>query len=166
MLEPNKLRALPNRSDHNCFGCSASNTSGLQMKFYTDEASVFSWLTLPAHLSGWSNLVHGGVISTILDEIMSWTAICMLNKFILTKSMTVDFMRPVFIGQELRAEGRIAEVRGEREALVSGALYNGQNKLCAKATGKFAVFNPEDVSKLGLLGEQAIRDFQELLGKR
>lgn len=80
--------------------------------------------------------------------------------------MTVDFMKPVFIGQELRAEGRIAELRSEREALVSGALYNGQNKLCAKAAGTFAVFNPEDVSKLGLLGEQAIRDFQELLGKR
>lgn len=166
MLERNKLRALPNRPDHNCFGCSATNASGLQMKFYTDETSVFSWLTLPGHLSGWSNLVHGGVISTILDEIMSWTAICMLNKFILTKSMTVDFMKPVFIGQELRAEGRIAEVRSEREALVGGFLYSGQNKLCAKARGTFAVFNPEDVSKLGLLGEQAIRDFEELLGKR
>ena len=80
MLERTKLRALPNRPDHNCFGCSATNPSGLQMKFYTDEVLVFSWLTLPAHLSGWSNLVHGGVISTILDEIMSWTALCMLNK--------------------------------------------------------------------------------------
>jgi len=101
-----------------------------------------------------------------MDEIMSWTAIHMLKKFILTKSMTVDFMKPVFIGQKLKAEGRVSDTKGKREALMAGFLYDEENKLCAKAMGTFAVFNPEDVSKMGILGEQAIKDFQELIQKK
>ena len=58
---------LPNRRDHNCFGCSPVNASGLQMTFYANETAVFSKVTVPEHLCGWNNLVHGGVLSTILD---------------------------------------------------------------------------------------------------
>ena len=41
---------LPNRETHYCFGCSPANPSGLQMKFYTKDSSVFSRLTVPDHL--------------------------------------------------------------------------------------------------------------------
>ena len=95
MEKNNDPKHLPNRETHNCFGCSPINASGLQMKFSTDESTVFSRLTVPDHLCGWDRLVHGGVISTILDEIMSWTGIYMLKQITMTKSMTVDFIKPV-----------------------------------------------------------------------
>jgi len=64
--------------------------------------SVFSWLKVPDHLFGWDNLVHGGILSTILGEIMSWSALYLLKEMILTKSMTVAFVKPVFEGWSLR----------------------------------------------------------------
>ena len=66
------LKPLRNRRDHHCFACGPQNPHGLKMTFYTDERSVYSWVTVPGHLRGWDNLIHGGVISAILDEIMSW----------------------------------------------------------------------------------------------
>ncbi len=88
---------LPVRDDHNCFACGPANPYGLHMRFSANEDTVVSRLTVPDHLRGWSTMVHGGIISTILDEIMSWAAIHLLKKIIVTRSMTVDFKKPIHI---------------------------------------------------------------------
>ena len=61
-------KRLPNTETHNCFGCSPINPSGLQMKFFTDDKTVFARVTVPDHLCGWNNVIHGGVLTTMLDE--------------------------------------------------------------------------------------------------
>jgi len=144
------LKILPTRENHNCFGCGPTNTSGLQMQFHTDGKALYSWLTVPSHFCGWSNFVHGGVITTILDEVMGWSAIYMLKTLTLTKSITVDFLKPVYIDDELRAEGRISRRDSEREVLMEGLLYNSKDKLCSRAQGTFATFPPDVGAKFGL----------------
>jgi uncharacterized protein (TIGR00369 family) len=144
------LKTLPTRGDHDCFGCSPVNPSGLRMRFHTDGDALYSWLSVPSHLCGWSNFVHGGVITTILDEVMGWSAIYLLKTLTLTKSITVDFLKPVYINDELRAEGRIGRLNSEREVLMEGLLYDSKGKLCSKAQGTFATFPPEVGIKLGL----------------
>jgi uncharacterized protein (TIGR00369 family) len=159
-----ELRELPNRDDHSCFGCSPTNAYGLQMKFFTDDKqSLFSWVRVPEHLCGWDNLVHGGVLSTILDEAMGWTAIHFLKKFALTHSMTVKYLKPVYVGEEIRVEGRVLEVRGEREATAEGCIYKGEDTLCAKSTGSFRLFNAESIVRLGIMKEKALRRFDFLI---
>ena len=39
------------------------------MELYTDEKCVMSQITLPEHFSGWGRVVHGGILSTLLDDI-------------------------------------------------------------------------------------------------
>jgi acyl-coenzyme A thioesterase PaaI-like protein len=51
------------------------------------------FLTVPEHLCGWSKMVHGGVVTTILDEIMSWSALYLLKKVIVTRTMTIEFIK-------------------------------------------------------------------------
>jgi uncharacterized protein (TIGR00369 family) len=157
------IKQLPNRDDHKCFGCGPANTSGLQMKFFTDEKSVFSWLKVPDHLVGWDNLIHGGVLSTILDEIMSWSAIYLLKKLILTKSMTIDFIKPVFEGMELKAEGSIFEKRNNKEAVMQGAIYNADGVLCTKSKGILALIEPKVARRLKLMSAEALKDFEPIL---
>ncbi len=83
--------ALPAGENSNYFGCSLKNESGLHMKFYSTEKreSVISWLTVPDHLCGWSNLVHGGIISTMLDEVMGRAGLGILKKLVVSKSTTI-----------------------------------------------------------------------------
>ena len=50
---------------------------------------------------------HGGIIATILDEVMSWTAIHLIKSIIVTRTMTVEFLKPVFIGRQLTADARV-----------------------------------------------------------
>ncbi len=157
------LRALKNRGKHDCFGCSPTNTYGLQMKFFSDDEALFSWVTVPSHLCGWDNLVHGGVLATILDEIMGWTAIHFLKKFALTHAMTTEFHKHVHVGEEIRVEGRVLEAGGRRKATVEGHLYKGENTLCAKSVGTFRLFTAEAIVRLGVMEAEAIKNFDFLI---
>ncbi len=163
MKRNENLRELANGDGHNCFGCSPSNPYGLQMKFFSDDEALFSWLTVPAHLCGWNNLVHGGVLSTILDETMGWTAIHFLKKFALTRAMSIEFLKSVQIGEEIRVEGRVLEVRAKREAEVEGCLYKEGNTLCVKSVGTFRLFTAEAIARLGIMDEETINNFDFLI---
>ncbi|MEJ2727715.1 MAG: PaaI family thioesterase [Deltaproteobacteria bacterium] len=153
---------LPNRGNHNCFGCSPVNAYGLQMTFYANEAAVFSKVTVPEHLCGWNNLVHGGVLGTILDEIMSWSAIYLLKRVPMTKSMTVDFLKPTYVGNPLKAEGRVLDKKGKHEALLEGRIYNKDDICCASSTGTFAVFSPAVARRLSITDEESLQWFEQI----
>jgi uncharacterized protein (TIGR00369 family) len=155
---------LPNSGDHNCFGCSPSNPSGLQMKFFADGDKVFSNVTIPDHLCGWSNIAHGGVITTILDEIMSWAALHFLKRITMTKSMQIEFIKPVYIHRQLRAEGKVLEVSGKHDAVMEGILYSDNTVICARSTANFSIFSPKVAKRFGIADDASLKFFQNVFG--
>jgi uncharacterized protein (TIGR00369 family) len=164
-MDLNGLIEIPSRTNHNCFGCSPCNDHGLKMSFYADrkDERVLSFIKVPSHMEGWNNLVHGGVITTLLDEIMSWTAIYELRRFILTKSISVDFIKPVIIETPLTIEGRVKERLSERSALMTGSIFSENGELLARSEGTFALFTYEAVKKLNIMDESLLADFESLL---
>ncbi len=147
--------------DRDCFGCGVDNQHGLRMQFQSDGEMVLSHLTVPEHLCGWDNIVHGGIVATIHDEIMSWAAIQLLRKMILTKSVTVDFLRPLFTGRRIEARGRIHKKVNSREAIVESAIFDDTGTCCSKGRGTFALITPEFARKQGLISEKAIKTFED-----
>jgi uncharacterized protein (TIGR00369 family) len=158
-------RELPNSDTHRCFGCSPHNTFGLQMKFFAGGGTVFSRVTVPRHMGGWHNVVHGGIVSTILDETMGWCGIYLLKKITLTKTMTVDFIKAVQVDDPLIVEGEVVETTSEREAEMESRLFNSKAELCAKAKGIFALLTPKLAKRLGIMTEEDIVHFFEPLKK-
>ena len=154
---------LPNRQDHKCFGCGPANPMGLQMQFYTNGETVASWVTVPPHLCGWSNLAHGGILFTALDEIMGRSMIYLLQRFVLTKSITIEYRKPVPLGREFKVEGRILEVRSEREASAEGLITNDEGEICTRATGLWATFTSDSARKLGIADEETFRWFEQVI---
>ena len=146
--------------DRGCFGCGADNPYGLHMRFQSDGKQVVSQLTVPEHLCGWDNIIHGGIVAAIHDEMMSWTAIQLLRKMILTKSVTVDFLRPLFTGRQIEARGRIHREVSAREAIVESAILDDTGTCCSQARGTFALITPEFARKQGLISEKAIQSFE------
>jgi uncharacterized protein (TIGR00369 family) len=161
----NNYILLPSGENHKCFGCSLKNISGLQMKFYSTEKrdSVVSWLTVPDHLSGWSNIVHGGIISTILDEIMGWAALIILKKLVVSKSITVDFIKPVIIGKKIRSEGTIGKIISEREAVLQGCIYDDNSEIYARSSGLFSLFSLEGIRKTGFVDLKMLGDMEQIM---
>jgi uncharacterized protein (TIGR00369 family) len=155
---------LPNSSEHYCFGCSPVNPSGLQMDFFADRDTVFSNVTIPDHLCGWSNIAHGGVLTTILDEIMSWAALHFLKRITMTKSMNIEFIKPVYIRNPLKAVGKVLEVTGKHDAVMEGTLYNGQGDACAKSSANFAIFSPKVAKRFGIADDNSLNFFATVFG--
>ena len=158
MTENKSYTQLPVDENHNCFACGPANPHGLHMTFQSDGQVVVSRLTVPDYLRGWNNMVHGGIISTILDEVMSWAAIHLIKSVIVTRKMSVDFLKPVFVDQQLTAKARVTEIRSRKEALLQGELYNHENMLCASARGSFALLKPKVAEKLGIAGAEEIKE--------
>ncbi len=158
----NLWKPLKNLDKH-CFGCGSENHYGLRMTFETSGQQIRTRLTVPPQFRGWSRLVHGGVLSTILDETMSWAAIILIKKFILTKQMTVQFLRPVYVGSSLCSVGSIKEETGDRKAIVQAELLDDQGKVYARAEGEFILFSKEQFAKLGVLPEEDLEAMAQLL---
>jgi len=164
-MDKGNYRRLPHRENDNCFVCSPNNSAGLHLQFFTDGAKVVSWFRVPGHLSGWDQILHGGLIATVLDEVMGWTALHLLRQMTLTKGISVEFLKPVYVGEEARIEGIPFAVKGEHEAVIKGFFYNGRDDLCARATGRFALFTVEAMRERGMVDEKILRDVERIISR-
>lgn len=137
--------------DTGCFGCGSENHHGLQMQFETDGNRLRSTLVIEKRFRGWSNLIHGGILSTILDESMGWTALHFTGKFMLTKGMQVWFKRPVRIGMKLTVTGFIKERISDRRVVVVSEIHDESGSLCASSEGEFSIFTREEFLRMGIV---------------
>ena len=120
------------------------------MRFYADDKAIYSDVSVPVHLCGWNDIVHGGIISTILDEIMSWAALHFLKRVVMTRNMAVDFIKPIHANQPLKAKGQIREITGENSAALEGFITDAEGVVRAKSTANFAVFPQKVAKRLGI----------------
>lgn len=145
-------------SDNGCFACGQDNPFGLHMKFMCNDRIVTSEVMIPTHMCGWGNLVHGGIISTLLDETMSWSAIHLLKRLILTRTMAVEFIQPVPPNTLIRTEGRIDRRIKNTEAVVTADLYNN-GEVCARSTGRFALLSAKLMRRMKIMDDRIVDDF-------
>jgi uncharacterized protein (TIGR00369 family) len=93
---------------HHCFACGELNENGLHLALKFAPRRCYVELTIPDRFEGWEGLIHGGIVTTILDEVMAW-ALIEQDSWGVTARMSVEFRRPVLVGQPIRAEGWIVE---------------------------------------------------------
>lgn len=103
-----------------CFVCGMENPIGLKLFFYTDDEGrcITRFRPHPEH-QGYPGNLHGGIISTLLDETMGRVLVPQ-NVFALTGRLEFKFRKPVPLDQELivvgeltRNRSRVYEARGE-----------------------------------------------------
>ena len=95
---------------HNCFACGTLNTSGMQLELHVERDRAWTELTLERRFQGWDGIAHGGILCTVLDEVMAWALVGQDNWGV-TARLDVDFKRPIEVGRSIRAEGWIARAR-------------------------------------------------------
>jgi len=83
-----------------CFGCGEKNPCGLKLKFDWDGKEAKSQFTPTELHQGWQGIIHGGILTALLDEAMAYAA-CFAEVGGVTALMETKFRRPVAIGQLL-----------------------------------------------------------------
>ncbi len=97
-------------AEHNCFACGTLNAGGLGLVLHVEPGRSWCDVTLDSRFEGWERLIHGGIVSTILDEVMAW-ALVGEDNWGVTARMAVNFRRPILVGMPIHAEGWITESR-------------------------------------------------------
>jgi uncharacterized protein (TIGR00369 family) len=116
---------------HNCFACGSLNERGLQLQLHLGEDRSWVELSLPARFEGWVGIAHGGIVATLLDEVMAWALVAQDNWGV-TARLAVDFRRPVPVGQPIRAEGWIVRAR-RRLVDTAGQVVDADGTVLASA---------------------------------
>lgn len=130
------LTALPHSAQNRCFGCGSANATGLQLEFYlAKDGSVVSFPTPPDTFEGPPGFLHGGVIATLLDEAMS-KAVRSRGVTAMTRTMEIDYRRPVPSATRVRMEGRVVREEG-RKHWTEARIMNEKGVTLASGTGLF-----------------------------
>ena len=146
---------FPPNLEHYCFACSEDNPLSLRLKFFDKPLKegekdptheVVSTYTVPKELCGFPKYAHGGILTTIMDEIMAYTAYKVDDQFGVTKTITANFLRPTKIGVPLFIKCHTTEIDRSRkfvEVHMYAAVYEGLDektrKKCADATGIYVI---------------------------
>jgi len=122
--------------DKYCFACGPLNPIGLHMKVSFGDNKAFSKLSLKQEFQGWSDLVHGGVMAAVLDEIMAHAVIHYVGQAV-TTSLQVTFRAPLHVGEEFEAIGYVTE-QTRRGAVAKAEIRTPRsNTLIATGESKF-----------------------------
>jgi uncharacterized protein (TIGR00369 family) len=147
-----RMKVLPHT--RSCFVCGESNPVGLKLLFHSDGRVVHAQFTpRPEHI-GFKGVVHGGIIATLLDEIMVWACAVQSKRFTFCAEMSVRFLKPVRPDEEVIATGELV-VNRRRLLEAKSELKNAAGEILATATGKYI---PVPDSELTAMAEDFVDD--------
>ncbi len=122
--------------DSHCFCCGVDNERGLHLAIaYPEKGAAETSLEVPAWFAGWKSVTHGGLLATLLDEIMAHACYGMAQKAV-TAEITVRYQKVVETGSRIRALGKVEGARG-RVLVTRGWLYDAEGSVVAEATARF-----------------------------
>lgn len=129
-----------------CFVCGLGNPIGLQARFYDEAEQVVSEVTPCADHRGYPGLVHGGVLTALLDEAMSRAAY-RLGHWTYSAKIEIRFRRHVALGEPLRVSARLLRDRG-RFVEAEGTIALPDGVIATEGRGLYVKLPDEDVQRL------------------
>ena len=136
-----------NIRDYCCFGCSPDNHDGLNMEFYEDGEEIYSEWQPKHQFQGYTNVLHGGIQSALIDEIAYWVVLIKLKTGAVTARLDVQLKKPVYMNKgKIKLRAHLLEMR-RRMAVIDVKLFDSEDNLCAKANVHYFTFTVEDSIK-------------------
>lgn len=119
----------------NCFVCGDRNDYGLKVDFFFDKGISRAEYVAEEKFQGYKDILHGGIISALLDEVMI-KAVIAKGFLVVTVEIEVKFLKPVRIGEKLFLEGKVT---GEQKKIFTaeGKVRNSKGEIVATGKGRF-----------------------------
>lgn len=143
-----------------CFGCGLDNPIGLRVRYYTEGEQVVAEFTPQPGHEGFPGYVHGGILYTLLDEVLSRTA-CLGGRWSRTGKMDVRYRALAPLGERYVARAWVARWRG-RSVAAAGEVRGADGRLVAEARGLFFLVPEDELAELLSEVERAERSAEAL----
>lgn len=111
-----------------CFVCGRDNPRGIRLPLWREGEETRGEFDPEKELCGFSGVIHGGVIAAVLDEILWWTTAIEKRCAVVTKSISITYIRPVILGNSynLAAEASLTdgrEITGKAVMKIHGRIF-------------------------------------------
>ena len=130
--------ALQLVKDKRCFVCGVENPHGLKVKVMYDGADgVEAEFIAEDRYRGWSDYLHGGVLTLIFDEMLGWLSRYMGHDA-MTARLEVRYRKPVPLGSRLTFNGVLErEIKGLLDIKLWAKLDDGS--VVAEGKGRMMI---------------------------
>lgn len=134
------MEALPGYK--NCFVCGKDNPFGLNVTFLKDKNEVRAELIPESKHQGFKGIIHGGILFSILDEIMGRTAVITKRVMTLTVEINIKYRKKAKVGEKIIFTAHMTKDLG-RMIEAQGQVCKEDGTLLAEAKGRFIVLSKE-----------------------
>ena len=126
-----------------CFGCGPANERGLHIRSFPHGDEVVAEFKPEEWQEAFTGMLNGGIIGTLLDCHLNWTATYALMKrdgldhppCTVTADYSIKLLRPTPTNTTLHLKARVVEMSGNR-AVIEGELL-ANDKVTATCRGTF-----------------------------
>jgi acyl-coenzyme A thioesterase PaaI-like protein len=141
-----------------CFICGLENPVGLHLHIYETEPGVVETnYTAPDHFQGYPGVLHGGIVSAIIDEIAGRAHMGSdpnEPRFMFTAKLEVRYRQNVPVGQPLKIVGKAGKAKSKSAEAWAGIFSAETNELLAEGNALLInvpeeQFNRSKLSELG-----------------
>ncbi len=141
-----KIRNPFDKDQNHCFGCGPANPIGLKLHFEESERYLHAAWSPEMEYQGYLNVVHGGIIATLLDEIGAWCINVKAGTSAVTSQLSVRYLKPLYI-----SKGKVclnAEIinRDKENAKLICRIFDGEGRLCAVGDIDYYLY-PEHIAR-------------------
>jgi uncharacterized protein (TIGR00369 family) len=132
---------------HHCFACGELNAHGMHLDLHTSPAGSWTETVVEAAFQGWEAVAHGGIVCTILDEVMAWAVIGQ-GTWGVTARLNAAFRKPIRTGMPVRAEGWVVQ-QDRRAVRAEGRIIAlGSGDVLATGESTFIAVPPDQLERL------------------
>lgn len=122
------------RNDNSwCFACGEENPIGLKLKMSIQGECCTAYFTPQKEHQSYDGNMHGGLISTLLDEVMGNYVYQVEHRKAYTAKIEIRFRQPVPIGETIKVEGKVVSRHG-RLRMMEGKIWKKDGTVAAEAT--------------------------------
>lgn len=128
--------------NHYCFCCSNRNPIGLKLEFWLDEEEemVFTNWEPSRSYQGYPNVLHGGIQSTLMDEVASWAVYILLQTAGFTTKIDIKIKKPVHIDKgALKVTAKVISTEKKISNILT-KLYDSEGTLCSEGIIQYYIY--------------------------
>jgi len=122
-----------------CFACSQENPIGLKLKPVHDGEKVTAEFTAGKFHQGWNDVVHGGILYTLLDEVTAYAMLCHGIEFGVTAQGEIRFKKVAPINEPIQASAWVTKLT-KRLVETKGVLTLKDNTVIADGDFLFYIW--------------------------
>lgn len=126
--------------DSSCFVCGEKNLQGIQARLSVDKENNTSYcrLALGDQFQGWQDVVHGGILATLLDEACAYACMTATEQCV-TGEIKIRYRKPVKVGQEIELFGQLVDT--SRKVWLAKAQVKVDGAVHAEAEAKMFILS-------------------------